>query len=77
MPEGVELRILQRLHAEVSRPAHAPFGRVIASATARQIALLLALVIIAGWVFRSEVAPIFRQAWEKAHCWADPGAGKP
>jgi hypothetical protein len=74
MPEEVESRVRRRLQSEMlAKPA----DRMLRRASAWQLALLLSLLAAAGWVFRSQVAPVLRDAWERAHCLIDPSAKKP
>ena len=78
MPRDVESRIRTRLMGEAAerpaarRPAVKPW-RFVARPSLVQLALLLVLAGAACWVLRSEVAPVLRAAWERAHCLIEPG----
>jgi hypothetical protein len=76
MPAEVESRIRRRLQSQSSQPAISVVSRFLQSATAKQIAILLALLLVAGWVFRQQVAPVLQDAWNRTHCWIDPSAKK-
>ncbi len=77
MPAAVEARIRQRLRSGAANSNHSAARRILQSGTAIQLVVLFALLLVAGWVFRQQVAPVMRQAWERAHCWVDPSARKP
>ena len=77
MPAAVEARIRQRLRAEAAKSTHSAARRILQSGVAVQLFVLFALLLVAGWVFRQQVAPVMRQAWERTHCWLDPSAKKP
>ena len=74
MPEEVESRVRRRLQAEM---AVSRANKFLRRAPAWQLVVLLSLLIAAGWVFRAQVAPVLREAWERAHCLVDPSAKKP
>ena len=77
MPPDVEARVRQRLQAQTQRHPLAKPRRSLLHASYGQLALLLALLLVAGWVLRHEVAPVLRAAWERAHCLVDPRAKQP
>ena len=76
MPEDVEARVRRRLAAHSPSPARRVAPRMFLRASYAQLALLLALLLVAGWVIRDRVMPTMRSLWERAHCLIDPSAGK-
>src|SRR5262249_32509010 len=75
MPAAMEGRILRRIRPASLSRASRPYRQTLSSAMAIQIVILFALMTMAGWVLRSQVAPVFRLAWERAHCLVDPNVG--
>lgn len=76
IPVEVEARIRRRLQTEATRPPSKVrrFGQRVSPG---QLALLLVLLLLAGWVVCHEVVPVLRDAWERAHCPPDSGAKRP
>ena len=76
MPEDVEARVRRHLRGELASPVERGAHRMFLRASYAQLALLLALLLVAGWVVRDRVMPTMRSLWERAHCLIHPSADK-
>ena len=71
MPELMEARVRRRIRSEMFREPRRS-ERIHLPPLAWKLIALAALLVAAGLVFRSQVTPVLRAAWERAHCLVDP-----
>lgn len=77
MPFDVEERVRKRLSTEALQHPHAHARRFGRWGSVGHLLVLLALLLVVGWVLRRRVAPVVKAAWEGAHRVADTCAGQP